>query len=211
MTGHPRLHAIIDIDTAARANWTPTTLARAFLDGGARLLQLRAKQMPSGLFLALCDEVVALGQAYDARVIVNDRVDLAWASGAAGVHVGQDDLPPVAARHQLGAGAVIGWSTHTVAQIASAAQEPLTYVALGPIFETTSKATGYAPIGVAGLREAARRLRGPRLPLVAIGGVTLSHVPAVRRAGATAVAVISDLLVGNRPSLRVRDYLDALG
>ena len=122
----PRLHAILDVETARRAGWAPLDLARAFYDGGARFLQIRAKQLPSGEFLELCDAVVAAGQACGAVVIVNDRVDLARLSGAGGVHVGQDDLPVAAARAQLGEGAIVGTSTHTEEQIERAIREPVT-------------------------------------------------------------------------------------
>src|SRR5919109_3775646 len=89
-----RLQAIVDVEVAARAGWRACDLARAYLDGGARFLQLRAKRLPGGPFLDLCDSVVRAAESYDAHIIVNDRVDLARLSGAAGVHLGQEDLPP---------------------------------------------------------------------------------------------------------------------
>jgi thiamine-phosphate pyrophosphorylase len=201
------LHAIVDVEAADRAGWRPAPLARAFLDGGARLLQLRAKGLPSGAFLDLCDEVVALARAAEAQVIVNDRVDLARLSGAAGVHVGQDDLRPADARAVLGDAAVVGLSTHSVSQIEASLHEPVTSIAIGPVFGTHTKDTGYAAVGLARVSDAARRSGGR--PVVAIGGITLDTAAAVRAAGATAVAVIGDLLVG-RPDVRVRAFLTAL-
>ncbi|MBI4887019.1 MAG: thiamine phosphate synthase [Acidobacteria bacterium] len=184
-------------------------LAQAFLDGGARLIQLRAKHLPSGLFLEHADRLVRAAQPCGAVVIINDRVDLARLSGAAGAHVGQDDLPPAAARRLLGPDAVIGYSTHTIAQIESAAPEPVSYLAIGPVFGTDTKATGYEAVGAGMVAEAARRAGGR--PVVAIGGITLEKVPQVMAAGASGVAVISDLLAGGDPAARVAAYCRSLG
>ena len=135
---------------------------------------------------------------------MNDRADLALMSGAAGVHVGQDDLAPSAARRLLGPGAIVGSSTHTAAQVEAAATEPVTYIAVGPIFGTHTKATGYEPVGLGLVAEAARLSRG--LPVVAIGGMTLDTAAEVIAAGASAVAVISDLFAGGDPKARVAAY-----
>jgi thiamine-phosphate diphosphorylase len=108
-SGWPALHAIIDVDVCTRAGWTPARYASALLDGGATFLQIRAKQLESGAFLELCDRIVAAAEAYDATVIVNDRVDLARLSGAAGVHVGQEDLPVAAVRQLLDEQAIVGF------------------------------------------------------------------------------------------------------
>jgi thiamine-phosphate pyrophosphorylase len=137
-------------------------------------------------------------------VIVNDRVDLALVSGAAGVHVGQDDFPPADARALLGPAAVIGRSTHTLAQIEEAASEPVSYIAVGPVFGTQTKDTGYFAVGLDLVREAVRRSRGR--PVVAIGGITLATAPDVWSTGASAVAIISDLLHGGDPCQRVASY-----
>mgnify|MGYP003694234089 CR=1 FL=1 len=106
------------------------------------MIQLRAKRFPSGAFLDLCDAAVALAQPYKADIIVNDRLDLALMSGAAGVHLGQDDLSPAAARQLLGPGAIVGYSTHTIDQVDKATLEPASYIAIGPVFGTTTKETG---------------------------------------------------------------------
>jgi thiamine-phosphate pyrophosphorylase len=204
----PRLHAIVDVETSQRAGWAPRDLAQAFLDGGARVIQIRAKRLPSGSFLELCEAVVAAATPYDARAIVNDRVDLARLSRAAGVHVGQDDLPVAAARVQLGPDAIVGTSTHTLAQIDLAIREAVTYVAVGPVFGTTTKDTGYNAIGLEMVSAAAKRVTG--IPVVAIGGITLDSARAVLDAGASSVAVISDLLTGGNPARRVAQFLDRL-
>jgi thiamine-phosphate pyrophosphorylase len=201
------LHAILDIEAASQSGWHAAALAKVFFDAGARLVQLRAKRLPSGPFLELADEIVRLGAGYDAAVIVNDRVDVARLSGASGVHVGQTDLSPSAARRVLGPDAVIGFSTHSMEQVAAALREPVSYIAVGPVFGTASKETGYAPVGLDLVRSAARLADGR--PVVAIGGITLESAPEVVEAGAAAVAVISDLLVGD-PAARIAAYLHAL-
>jgi thiamine-phosphate pyrophosphorylase len=203
-----RLQAILDVDVATRAGWAPLELGRAFLDGGARFIQIRAKRLPSGAFLDLCDAMVGAARGSGAAVIVNDRVDLARLSGAAGVHVGQDDLSPAAARVQLGPDAIIGYSTHDVAQIEGALREAVSYVAVGPVFGTRTKDTGYEAVGLELVSAAAARA-GVR-PVVAIGGITLETAPAVVAAGGACVAVISDLLTGNDPRRRVAEFLDAV-
>ena len=200
------LHAIVDVDVAARAGWTPIDLARGFLDGGARVLQLRAKDLPSGVFLDLSDAFVALAGEYGAEIIVNDRIDVARLSGAAGVHVGQEDLPPAAARAQLGPSAIIGFSTHTVAQVEGALQEPISYIAVGPVFGTATKDTGYTARGLDLVRYAANRGK----PVVGIGGITLERARSVVEAGAAGLAVISDLLEGTDPERRVREFIALL-
>lgn len=149
-----------------------------------------------------------MAERYQAIVLVNDRADLARLSGAAGVHVGQDDLPPAAVRAVVGADAIVGYSTHDVQQIQAAAQEPVTYVAIGPVFGTRTKHTGYEAVGLDMVRTAHRLAQGR--PVVAIGGITLDTAESVLRAGATSVAVISDLLTGGDPRARVRAYVQRL-
>jgi thiamine-phosphate pyrophosphorylase len=151
---------------------------------------------------------VRLAAPFQARIIVNDRVDAARMSGAAGVHVGQDDLPPTDVRALLGPTAVIGFSTHSAGQVAAAVREPVTYIAVGPVFGTTTKDTGYSAVGL-DLVAAARAAAGD-IPIVAIGGITLQTAPGVIAAGAHSVAVIADLLEGGDPSGRVRQYLTEL-
>jgi len=144
---------------------------------------------------------------YGAAVIVNDRADLARLSGAAGVHVGQGDLPPTAVRAVVGENAIVGFSTHHVAQVDAAAREPLTYIAVGPVFGTRTKETGYEAVGLEFVRTA--RARAHERPVVAIGGITLGTAPSVIEAGAASVAVIGDLLVGD-PRARVEAYVTRL-
>ncbi len=140
------------------------------------------------------------------QVIVNDRADIARAAGAHGVHVGQDDLSVAEARAIVGDSAIVGVSTHTREQIDRALESSASYVAVGPIFATSTKATGYGARGLALVRYAAGRGK----PVVAIGGITLQRAPDVIAAGAHAVAVITDLLVDEDVEARVRAFGRAL-
>ena len=204
------LYAIIDVDAADRAGWRPLDLTRAFVNGGARFLQLRAKSMASGPLLDLAAAVVELAHAAGAVVIVNDRADIAQLAGADGVHVGQDDLSPTAVRTIAGVDAVVGLSTHTLVQLDRAIREPVSYVAIGPVFGTATKATGYERVGLEMVRDAARRAGARDLPLVAIGGITLEHAVSVIEAGAASVAVISDLLATGDPERQTRNFLNRI-
>jgi thiamine-phosphate pyrophosphorylase len=201
---------IVDVDAAARAAWSPVDLARAYVNGGATFLQLRAKRASSAELLDLARAVVRIAHARGATVVVNDRVDVARLAGADGVHVGQDDLSAADVRTIMGPDAVVGLSTHTTAQLTAAVREPVTYVAIGPVFATTSKSTGYDALGLDAVRAAAAIARAAHLPLVAIGGITFEHGRAVIDAGATSVAVISDLLLTADPTQRTREFVTRL-
>jgi thiamine-phosphate pyrophosphorylase len=211
------LNAIVDVDVAERAGWTPLDLAAAYLNGGARFLQIRAKSLAGAAFLDLASRIREIAHAAGAIVVVNDRADIARLSGAEGVHLGQDDLAAPAARAIVGPGAVLGLSTHTVPQIDAAIHQPVTYVAVGPVFGTSTKATGYDRVGLDRVRYAAGQLTRHSLAssageigLVAIGGITLDRAVEVIDAGATSVAVISDLLANGDPEARVRAYVTRL-
>lgn len=195
-----------------RSGWTLPSLADAYLAGGARFIQIRSKDAGSGAFLAMCENIVARARAAGAIVIVNDRADIAKLSAADGVHVGQADLDPASVRRILGGGSIVGLSTHTADQVRAAATMGVDYIAVGPIFGTSTKDTGYGDVGTAFVSAAAGILRdaGCATPIVAIGGITLDRAPGVIDAGASAVAVISDLLSTGDPEARVREYLRAL-
>jgi thiamine-phosphate pyrophosphorylase len=209
-THFPRLNAIVDVETAARAGWRPIDLAQAFLDGGARFLQLRAKTASGAGFLEMAVAIAARAHDAGAVLVVNDRADIARLAGADGVHVGQDDLAPRAVRSIVGAAAIVGLSTHTLEQLGAAVDEPVSYVAAGPVFGTATKATGSEAIGLAMVRDASRRAAARGLPLVAIGGITLERAVSVIEAGAASVAVISDLLATGDPEKRTRDFLNRI-
>jgi thiamine-phosphate pyrophosphorylase len=181
----------------------------AWLDAGVRLVQLRAKALATGDFLDLADRLVRLAESGGARLIVNDRADIAKMSGAAGVHLGQQDLSPADARATVGPDAVVGLSTHNDAQVDEALVAPVDYLAVGPVFATSSKEKPDPVVGLDGVRRAARAAARSGLPVVAIGGITLARAAAVRQAGATSVAVIAGL-VGDDPGVRAREFLRAL-
>ena len=184
----------------------PETVADACFAGGARILQLRDKNGSSAAFLALADRLVQRGHVCDARVVVNDRADVARLSGAWGVHVGQEDLDVRDVRRIVGAAAVVGISTHDERQIDAALETDATYVAVGPIFGTVTKDTGYTARGLDLIRYATGRGK----PIVAIGGIALDRVEAVVEAGAAGIAVISDLLTTGDPEARTRDFIARL-
>lgn len=189
-----------------------SALADAYLAGGARFLQIRCKHASSRDFLSTCEEIVSRARPAGCLVIVNDRADVARLSDADGVHVGQTDLEPAATRRIVGGEAVLGLSTHSADQVRAAARQPVDYIAVGPIFGTSTKDTGYDHVGTMFVSEALEILReaGNPKPIVAIGGITLETTAAVILAGATSVAVISDLLATGNPESRVREYLQAL-
>jgi thiamine-phosphate diphosphorylase len=159
--------------------------------GGARFIQLREKQLPPREFLREAEAALAIARRAGAKLVINDRADIALALHADGVHIGQDDIPPEAARKLLGPEAIVGYSTHNLAEARLAAQLPVSYIAIGPIFSTATKANPEPVVGLDGLRRA-REVVG-EIPLVAIGGIKINQVAGVIAAGADAVAVISAL------------------
>jgi thiamine-phosphate pyrophosphorylase len=202
----PFLYAIIDTSLCARKGLDAHGVAEACLAGGAPAVQVRDKSGASGSFLTLARRIVATASGREAAVIVNDRADIARLSGAAGVHVGQEDLLVHDVREIVGDGMVVGLSTHSEEQVDAALATDATYLAVGPIFGTLTKDTGYTARGLDLVRYAAGRGK----PVVAIGGITLAEAPLVVSAGATGVAVISDLLTGGNPESRTRQFVAVL-
>jgi thiamine-phosphate pyrophosphorylase len=200
-----RFYPIVDADVCRDRGLEPRSLVLACLQGGARVVQLRVKSGSSARFLDLATEIVDAAGTFGAAVIVNDRADIARMARAAGVHVGQDDLPPDAVREVLADG-VIGLSTHDADQVDEALATVADYVAVGPVFGTATKETGYTARGL----DLVRRAAGRGKPVVAIGGITLDRAPEVIGAGAGSVAVITDLLHGGDPESRTREYIRAL-
>jgi thiamine-phosphate pyrophosphorylase len=204
------IYAICDADVCREAGWSLADFAAACLDGGARFLQIRAKSLSGREFLEATESIVRRAATANAVVIVNDRADIARLAGAAGVHVGQEDLSPTQVRAVVGADAIVGLSTHTQDQLEAALREPVNYVAVGPVFGTATKDTGHSPIGLDRVRSAAARAEAVGMPLVAIGGITLERAPSVIQAGVQSVAVISDLIATGDPRSRVRQFVAAL-
>ncbi len=171
---------------------------------GVQLVQLRDKHAPAARVFAESRELAAALLPKGVRFIVNDRPDIAALVGAAGVHVGQDDLPPEDARRIVGVSRWVGVSTHNIVQFREAIATSADYVAVGPIFSTSSKENPDPVVGLDLLREA-RKLTAK--PLVAIGGITLQRAADVYRAGADSIAVIRDLLCADDPARRAQQYI----
>ncbi len=185
-----KLYPILDTGALAQRYCSLSVAAAAFLSAGASLLQIRHKQHWSREIFAEAQAVAELCHKHGAQLIVNDRADFALLLDA-GLHVGQEDLPPADARRLIGGERFLGFSTHNAGQLAAAADQPATYVALGPIFGTWNKENPDPEVGLANL-SAWRPL--VRQPLVAIGGITRANALAVLDAGADSLAVIGDLL-----------------
>jgi thiamine-phosphate pyrophosphorylase len=165
-----------------------------FARRGLTLIQLREKMLPSGDFYREAEQAMLVARSHGIRVMINDRVDIALAINADGVHLGQDDLPVEAARRLLGNKVIIGLSTHNLAQAQLAARLPIDYLAIGPIFPTSTKDSSNPAVTLTGLTAVREAL--PGIPIVAIGGINSANRDAVLAAGADAVAVISDLWAG---------------
>jgi thiamine-phosphate pyrophosphorylase len=186
------LTKIYPITDARLSGLTHAEQVRRLSAGGATLVQLREKHLAPREFYREAEEALRVARELGVRLIVNDRVDIALALSADGVHLGQDDLPPTAARELLGNSAIIGFSTHNVEQAKAAARLPVDYLAIGPIFPTSSKDNPDPAVGLEGLRRV-RQIIGP-VPLVAIGGIRLEIIEDVLKAGADSVACLSLLL-----------------
>jgi len=200
----PPLYVILD---AALLPSDPIEFLKKLLGAGARLVQYRNKTAPAREVLQAAQALNVTARQDGASFLVNDRPDIARLAGASGVHVGQDDLDVDAARKIVGAGAIIGISTHNLEQFRAAAETDADYVAVGPIFETRSKAKPDPVVGLELIRQA-RKLTNK--PIVAIGGITLERTASVIESGANGVAVISDILGARNPAARVKQYLEIL-
>ncbi|MCU0244568.1 MAG: thiamine phosphate synthase, partial [Acidobacteria bacterium] len=180
----------------------------AAVRGGATVVQLRAKDLPARDFAALASETARRLAATGVPLLVNDRVDIALACGATGVHLGQDDLPVPDARRVLGPGAVIGVSVNTPDEARRAAAEGADYVGAGPAFATSTKDTPLAVLGPEGI---ARIKRAAVVPVVAIGGITAANAASLAAAGADGVAVVSAVLGSPDPEGAAADLARAFG
>ncbi|MGH0030548.1 MAG: thiamine phosphate synthase [Myxococcota bacterium] len=195
------LHVLADDD--ARWKHDPVEQARAACLGGAHVGQLRAKHATDGETLRWGRAIRALTRDAGVLFFVNDRFDLALACDADGVHLGQEDLPPVRLPIEVRARLLVGRSTHDEAQARAALEGPVDYLAFGPLFGTATKDTGYAARGLAALRRVAD-LAAP-LPVVAIGGIDVAGARRALDHGAAGVAVISAVAGADDPVARVRE------
>jgi thiamine-phosphate pyrophosphorylase len=189
----PRLYPILDTEVYEQRGFELIDAARTVLDAGAAIIQFRHKGEFTEARWQQAKAICELCRSAGAQFVMNDRVDFASLLQG-GAHLGQDDLPPAAARTVIGPEATLGFSTHNEKQLREANSEPVDYIALGPIFPTGSKRN---PDPVVGLDELARLRRMASKPLVAIGGITRDNCRAVLDAGADSVAVISALLPSN--------------
>ena len=201
----PRLYAIID--PARLGGRSPRAAAKELISAGVRLIQLRDKHASSRQFYETCAELRGFLHDAGCSLIVNDRADVARAAHADGVHLGQTDLPVEMARRVLATGQCIGTSTHSLEQVAEADATTADYIAIGPIFPTTSKENPDPVVGLEGLRQA-RRATGK--PLVAIGGINFENAREVLATGADSVAVIGGLLDAPDLEERAREFLALL-
>jgi len=197
------LHALADDDP--RWSIDPVGQGEAACRGGARILQLRAKHATDREVLAWARRLRVITREHAARFVMNDRFDLALAADADAVHLGQTDLPPERVARLVAGRLAIGRSTHTVEQAREALGEPIDYLAFGPIFGTRSKQSEYSPRGLDQLAEIAS-LANP-LPVVAIGGITLSNLDDVVAAGARGAAVISAIAGTHDPVAATRELI----
>ena len=185
----PRVYPITDPQLSGLSH--AQQVAR-LIEGGATLIQLRDKHAAPREFYREAAAALEIARDHHARLIINDRVDIALALKADGVHLGQTDMPPEAARRLLGPAAIIGFSTHNITQAKLATALPVDYLAFGPIFQTSTKENPDPVAGLLALEEV-RTIKGP-LPLVAIGGITITNALEVLTGGADAVAMIAGLI-----------------
>lgn len=196
----PRIYPITDTTISGLSHSEQIERLAA---GGATLIQLREKRASPREFYRMALDAMTVARRLGVQIIVNDRVDIAVAVNADGVHLGQDDLPPDKARLLMGEGRIIGFSTHSLEQAIAAESLPIDYLALGPVFNTPSKEKPDPVVGISAIIEIKPQITKP---LVAIGGITLDAVSQVISAGADSVAIISDLLSAKDIAAQTREY-----
>ncbi|MEK6325771.1 MAG: thiamine phosphate synthase [Acidobacteriota bacterium] len=200
----PKIYPITDTLISGLSHGGQIELLAA---GGASLIQLREKRASPLEFYRAAIDAMSVARRLGVQIIINDRVDIAIAVKADGVHLGQDDLPPDRARRLLGESRIIGFSTHTLEQALAADAAPIDYLTIGPVFQTSTKDKPDPVVGLETVSEVRRRISKP---LVAIGGITLETARAVIEAGADSVAVISDLLSAGHIAERTHVFLDSI-
>ena len=204
----PAFYPIIDTLLLDKAGIAPEKMAEALAKAGVEIAQFRHKSPFTREVFAQAERVGRILQDTGVTYVINDRADVAKMLGADGVHVGQADLFPDRVRSIVGSSAIIGFSTHNEDQLSAGDQEPVNYLAIGPIFETASKEN---PDPTLGLAEMARLRPLTAKPLVAIGGITRANARQVLDAGADSVAVVSDLIAPpDELPERIEDWLEAL-
>ena len=194
----PNIYPIIDISLISSDKIGKT--AQAVIDGGAKILQLRAKKLSSREFLETARIIRKITKDKGTIFIVNDRIDIALLTDADGVHLGQDDLPVKEARRLLGNNKIIGYSTHNIREALEAKKLPVDYISFGPIFATKTKEDAQTPKGLKGLDEV---MKAVKIPIVAIGGITETNMAHVLKQGVESVAMISEILAAKDISQKI--------
>jgi thiamine-phosphate pyrophosphorylase len=199
----PPIYPITDKELARRT--THLSILRELVRGGATLVQIRDKSTPIHELLRDLRQCVDFARAKHVMLIINDRCDLALSCGAMGVHLGQEDLPPAAARSILGPKRIIGLSTHSTADVRESSGLPIQYIGLGPVYETSTKKDALPTVG---LKRLARACASSLKPVVAIGGIGLEQITEVLNAGAASAAVISALMKAKDLAREMERFLE---
>ncbi len=202
----PKIYPITDVRLTKLSH---AAQVEKLIEGGAEIIQLREKYASPKEFYESAKAALEIARRRNVKIIINDRVDIALALEADGVHLGQDDLPPEDARKILGERAIIGFSTHSIEQAISAVRLPVNYLAIGPVFPTKTKENPEKIVGVEGVKKV-RKAVGD-FPLVAIGGITSGNIREVLEAGADSAAIISDLLSAAESIAEKLQYFLAIG
>lgn len=172
------------------------------IKGGVTLLQLREKDAGSGEFYNIALEMKKLADSHGVPLIINDRLDIALAVDADGLHIGQEDLPLEVARALLGPGKILGYSVSNVAEAVYGEKNGADYLGAGPVYHTGSKATEIEPIGAAGLKKIKKSVS---IPVVGIGGIGMSNIDEVKKSGIEGISVISAILASNNIEAAARE------
>jgi thiamine-phosphate pyrophosphorylase len=199
----PKVYPITDKELARRTSHL--SIIKDLVKGGALLVQVRDKFTPVRELLLDLQRCAEFAEERDVTLIVNDRCDLVLSCSASGVHLGQEDLPPAAARVVLGPNKIIGYSTHSLRQVHRASGLPVQYIGFGPVYATSSKKNSSPVVGISGL---ARACRASTKPVVAIGGIGLDQVRQVLQAGAASAAVISAVMTSANLSSTMELFLE---
>ena len=200
----PPIYPITDKNLSNRTSHL--SILRELVRGGAKLVQIRDKSTPDRELVIDLRQCVEFALKTGVTLIVNDRCDLVLSSSAAGVHLGRDDLPPEAARALLGEEKIIGFSTHSQAQVRESISLPVQYIGFGPVYSTATKAD---PIPAVGLNRLQQACRASSVPVVAIGGIGMEQVRDVLAAGASSAAVISALMKAENLARQMERLLEA--
>lgn len=185
----PKIYPITDVRLSGLSH---AEQVKKLAAGGAEFIQLREKYLTPKDFYAEAEKALKIARKKNVKIIINDRVDIALALKADGVHLGQDDLPPEKAREILGKNALIGFSTHNLKQAVEAVKLPVDYIAVGPVFATGTKENPDPVVGLKGVKKVRAAIGG--FPLVAIGGITDDNFPSVLASGANSVAIVSSMI-----------------